>query len=60
MDKETNSLLTYVSRLLEAYSMLNKKVEALQEEVAILKGEEPEKPTIHDTKYPHMKVLTRI
>lgn len=48
----STAMMQHILRLTEGYTdLLN--------ELKEVKGEKPKKPTIHETKYPHMSIITR-
>ena len=62
----STAMMQHILRLTEGYTdLLNelKEVKAelaeLKAELAELKGEKPKKPTIHETKYPHMSIIMK-
>ena len=52
-------MMQHILRLTEGYTDLLNELKEVKEELAELKGEKPKKPTIHETKYPHMSIITR-
>lgn len=52
----STAMMQHILRLTEGYTDL---LNELKEVKAELKGEKLKKPTIHETKYPHMSIITR-
>ena len=49
----------HILRLTEGYTDLLNELKEVKAELAELKGEKPKKPTIHETKYPHMSIIMK-
>ena len=52
-------MMQHILRLTEGYVNLQNELKEVKAELAELKGAKPKKPTIHETKYPHMSIITR-
>lgn len=66
MNENIQELYSYLSSVLDAYNILSRRVDELQEEVKELKGNpdnkkvgKPKSSRIIGTKYPHMSIITR-
>lgn len=55
----STAMMQHILRLTEGYTDLLNELKEVKAELAELKGEKPKKPTIHETKYPHMSIITR-
>lgn len=58
MKDNTKLMQIYISRLSEAYNILERKLKETEAELEKLKKEKSEKPLTINTKYPHMKILS--
>ena len=52
-------MMQHILRMSEGYVNLLNELKEVKAELAELKGEKPKKPTTHETKYPHMSIITR-
>lgn len=64
MNENIQELYSYLSSVLDAYNILSRRVDELQEEVKELKGNpdnkkvgKPKSSRVIDTKYSHMRIL---
>lgn len=52
-------MMQHILRMSEGYVNLLNELKEVKAELAELKGEKPKKPTIHETKYPHMSIIMK-
>ena len=55
----STAMMQHILRLTEGYTDLLNELKEVKAELAELKGEKPKKPTLYETKYPHMSIITR-
>lgn len=55
----STAMMQHILRLTEGYTDLVNELKEVKAELAELKGVKPKKPTIQETKYPHMGIITR-
>ena len=55
----STAMMQHILRLTEGYADLLNELKEVKAELAELKGEKPKKPTIHETKYPHMSIIMK-
>ena len=55
----STAMMQHILRMSEGYVNLLNELKEVKAELAELKGEKLKKPTIHETKYPHMSIITR-
>ena len=55
----STAMMQHILRMSEGYVNLLNELKEVKAELAELKGAKSKKPTIHETKYPHMSIITR-
>ena len=55
----STAMMQHILRLTEGYTDLLNELKEVKAELAELKGEKPKKPKIHETKYPHMSIISQ-
>ena len=55
----STAMMQHILRLTEGYTDLVNELKEVKAELAELKGVKPKKPTIHETKYPHMSIIMK-
>ena len=55
----STAMMQHILRMSEGYVNLLNELKEVKAELTELKGEKPKKPTTHETKYPHMSIITR-
>lgn len=55
----STAMMQHILRLTEGYTDLLNELKEVKAELAELKGEKPKKPTIYETKYPHMSIIMK-
>ncbi len=55
----STAMMQHILRMSEGYVNLLNELKEVKAELAELKGAKPKKSTIHETKYPHMSIISQ-